>query len=220
MSHQEPEFYRYCRSKGAAFGHGARSRKPIKAWTETKHFLDKFTVYKLTRTVKIEQRSTDHVFDQTLFTRLVNQFGDPVSSYEYSHHWEINTDYSDDLVSIALDHLKHKKKHDNTISVRMYFNFHWKVFNDCLIAKYSDIFDHFYNEGYHGKFSVTLSDHVFIQPEFVVPIETPEKLDHFVESLKEELPFNFKDKSFISFFLKTFKNGKTTYKAMGHYNKN
>ncbi len=220
MSNPAPEFYRYCRSKGAAFGHSARSRNLVKAWNQTKKFLDQFTVYELTLPIEIELKSVDGEFNKELFNRLKAQFGEPLSSSDYSHRWSFVSDYNDELVAIVLDNPKYEKVFDGPVSMRLYFNFHWKNLSNELLEKYSDTFLHFFNQEFHGKFSVHISDRVFIQPEFVVPIDILGNLDVFVEHIKKELPFKFQEKSFISFYTRVLKNGKTKYKAIGHYNEN
>ena len=220
VSNSAPEYYRYCRSKGAAFGHSARSRNPIKAWNQTKKFLDNFTNYELTLPVEIDLQSIDGEFNQELLKRLKSQFGEPTSSSSRIIHWSFDADYSDDLVLIALDNAKYEKVDDGPVSIKLYFNFYWKNLDSKLLKKYSNAFSHFFKQGHHGKFSIYVSDRVFIQPEFVVPIDTIEILDVFVGELREELPFKFQDKSFISFYTMKLKNGNSKYKAIGYYGEN
>jgi len=220
MSDLKPEFYRYCRSKGAAFGHSARSRNAVKAWGQTKAFLDKFTDYELTLPTDIELKSIDGIFNEEVFNRLEKQFGEPFFSSSYSYKWRVESAFNDDLISIALDNSKYEGVTGSLVSMSLYFNFYWKTFSKSLIDDNSDAFGHFFRKGHHGKFSVSISDRVFIQPEFVVPIESNEKLSAFVDQIVEDLPFKFQNKSFISFYSMMLKNGKTKYKAIGYYNEN
>ena len=217
MNSYFPEFFRYCREKGSGFGHGARKRDPIKAWQETMLFLEKYTNYKLTLPLEIALRVSNGEFDRNLYENIVSLLGVPEQSDEYWMRWRSSRDYDNALNCFIMENFKYSAGYEYDMSIRLHFSFHWKTLDQNLIEKNSDVFQHFFRDRGHGDFGVSIDNRLFIQPEFVVPIDNWDNFHRFVKNLTEDLPFIFSNKSFIAFYRKILKSGKKSFKSIGYY---
>jgi len=219
MDNKYPEFFRYCRTKGHAYGHGARKRDPVKAWLETKHFLDSFTTYKLTRPMEVTLRVENGEFDRTLYKNIVTVFGNPVETNDRWLKWRYDKGFDEKINSFILNNCQYAPGYEYQLSVELHFSFCWKNLANEIANKYKEIFKHFFKLRGHGDFSVFIGNRLFIQPEFVVPLDSWEQLHAFTDALIKNLPFNFSSKSFISFYTKKFKNGNIKYVSLSDYSK-
>ena len=220
MTNPVPEFFRYCRSKRSAFGHRSRIRDPVKAWLETKEFLDSYTTYELSQPSEITLRVTDGEYDHGFYEDIVSIFGQPIKIDEQWIRWRTERKFDPEINMFIQKHFKYNPSYEYNLNIQLNFTFFWKVIDKKILDENSEVFSHFSKKGDHGHFWVSINNRLFIQPEFVVPFASWSKLHDFTSQLINDLPFKFDDKAFISFYTEKLKSGKTRYKSIGNYSEN
>ena len=219
MDMHQPEFFRYSRPKCSAFGHAARTKNPILAWQETKGFLDEFTEYKLTLPTKVELKSCCDSISTELINKITEVFGAPNKDEKNNYTWECDLQFNDQLNKFITNILEADKSCNN-LEIQLHFQFRWKEYDSNFHNKYAHIFNHYIGNGFHGDFTVYLGRRIFIQPEFILIITDDHRFPDFSKLLINRLPFKFSEKSFISFYTKTLKNGNKFYKSISSYDYN
>ena len=217
MDNKYPEFFRYSRSKGTGYGHGAKKRDPVKAWIETKNFLDSYTTYKVALPVEVTLKVENGEFDRGLYENIITVFGSPVETNDHWLRWRYDKGFNETINSFILNNCRYSPGYDYDMSIKLHFNFYWKQLTKELTIKYKEVFDCYFKLGGHGSFSIFIDNRLFIQPEFIVPVDSWEQFHSFTNDLIKNLPFNFSSKSFKSFYTKKFKNGNIKYVSLSEY---
>jgi hypothetical protein len=219
MGNPYPEFFRYCRDKGSAFGHGARKRDPVLAWEETLKFLNRHTNYEMALPMEISLRVINGEFNRNLYEKIIILLGDPESSNEQWLKWRVLRPLDEAINLFIKNNCKYGAGYEYDMSIHLYLRFWWKNLDSDLNAEYKEVFERFSRHKEHGHFNVYIDNRLFIQPEFIVPLDNWERFHSFVNTLIDDLPFKFSNKSFISFYSKKLKNGKVSYKSLSYYGK-
>jgi len=169
--------------------------------------------------MEISLRVKNGDFDRILYENIITLLGDPKSSNEQWLKWRVSRLLDEDINLFINEHCKYSAGYEYDMSIHLYLQFWWKSLDSDLNAEYNEVFEHFSKHKEHGHFSVYIDNRLFIQPEFIVPLDNWDNFHSFVNALIEDLPFTFSNKSFISFYSKKLKNGEVSYKSLSYYGK-